>query len=162
VTEPAGNNKPTTRGKPFLPGNPHRFGPGNPGRPKGARHKATIAAETLLDGEAKALTRKCMELAKAGDTVALRLCLERILPVRKDRPVSFDIPLVANAGEAASLMGAILTAVASGSVTPSEASEVAKVVAGYVEALKASEFEERLRALETRTNGNIRKTPWRA
>ena len=49
-------------------------------RPKGARNRATLAAETLLDGEAEALTRKAVELALAGDTTALRLCLERVLP----------------------------------------------------------------------------------
>jgi hypothetical protein len=61
---------------------------GNPsGRPPGARHKATVAAEALLDGEAEGLTRKALEMALDGDTVALRLCLERILPPRRERPV---------------------------------------------------------------------------
>jgi hypothetical protein len=41
--------------------------------PKGARDKATLAAEALLDGEAEEITRKAVELAKAGDTIALRL-----------------------------------------------------------------------------------------
>ena len=46
---------------------------GNPdGRPKGARNRATVAAERLLDGEADTLTRKAIELAKEGDTTALR------------------------------------------------------------------------------------------
>ena len=44
----------------------------------GARHKATIAAEALLDGEAEALTRKAVEMALSGDGAALRLCLDRI------------------------------------------------------------------------------------
>ncbi len=39
----------------------------------GARHKATVAAEALLDGEAEALTRKAVEMALAGDGTALRL-----------------------------------------------------------------------------------------
>ena len=66
------NNAPTTRGRPFPPG--------NSGRPKGARHKATQAIQALLDGEGAALTRKAIELALAGDATALRLCLDRILP----------------------------------------------------------------------------------
>lgn len=37
---------------------------GNPaGRAPGARHKATVAAEALLDGEAEGLTRKAIERA---------------------------------------------------------------------------------------------------
>jgi hypothetical protein len=63
---------------------------GNPsGRPRGARNKTTLAVEALLDGEAEALTRKAIERALEGDTTALRLCLDRLLPPRKGRPVSF-------------------------------------------------------------------------
>jgi Family of unknown function (DUF5681) len=44
---------------------------GNPaGPPKGTRHKATIAAEALLDGEVEALTRTAIERALEGDGVA--------------------------------------------------------------------------------------------
>ena len=51
---------------------------GNPkGRPKGARNKATLAAEALLDGDAETITKKAIELAKAGDLTAIRLCLRR-------------------------------------------------------------------------------------
>ena len=57
-----------------------KFSPGvsgNPaGRLPGTKNRATKAAEELLEGEAEALTRKAVELALEGDTVALRLCLE--------------------------------------------------------------------------------------
>lgn len=68
------------------------FTVGNRGKPKGARDKATLAVLKLLDGEAEALTRKAVELALAGDTTALRLCLERIAPPRKDAPVKVELP----------------------------------------------------------------------
>src|SRR5215218_6978605 len=71
---------------------------GNPaGRPAGARNKATLAVEVLLDGEAETITRKAIELAKSGDITAMRLCLERIIPARKDRPVSFSLPQIQTA-----------------------------------------------------------------
>ena len=61
---------------------------GNPaGRPKGARNKTTLALEKMLDGEAEAITRKVIERAKEGDMVAIRLCLDRLLPMRRDRHV---------------------------------------------------------------------------
>ena len=69
-----------------------RFQRGNSGRPKGARHKATVAALALLDGEAEALTRKAIELALEGDVTALRLTLERIASPRRDAPVTFSLP----------------------------------------------------------------------
>ena len=56
------------------------FGTGNPGKPKGARHRATLAVAALLDGEAEALTRKAVDMALAGDRAAMRLCLERLAP----------------------------------------------------------------------------------
>jgi hypothetical protein len=73
-----------TRGRPFKPG--------NAGKPPGARHKTTLAVESLLEGEAEKLTRKVIRLALAGDTTALRLCLERIAPVRRGRPVRIALP----------------------------------------------------------------------
>jgi hypothetical protein len=122
---------------------------GNPrGCARGSRHKATLAAEALLDGEAQALTRKCIEMAKAGDTIALRLCLERIVPPRKDRPVSFAMPEIASADDASQAMGSILRAIAAGDVTPSEASDIARLVEAYVKTLEIREIERRLAALE--------------
>jgi Family of unknown function (DUF5681) len=112
------------RGRPFAPGTS-----GNPaGRPKGARNRATVAAEALLEGEAEALTRKAVELALAGDVTALRLCLERLLPPRKDRAVAFDMPAVAKADDAARGIGAVLAAVADGTIAPREASAVAGLI----------------------------------
>src|ERR1700738_2733649 len=128
------------RGKPFKPGKS-----GNPaGKPKGSRNATTRAMEALLDGESDALTRKAIELAKAGDMTALRLCLERILPPRKDRPVSFALPPIASAKDALSALSALLTAVSSGELTPSEAAEAGKLVDGYVKATETNELAEGL------------------
>src|SRR5205823_7948760 len=73
-----------------------RFKPGqsrNPsGRPKGARHRTTVAIETLLEGEGEALTRKAIELAKSGDMQALQLCMDRLATSSRDSPVAFDLP----------------------------------------------------------------------
>src|ERR671916_2787468 len=81
------NNGPDTVAK----ANAGTFRPGNPGRRPGARNKATLAALALLEGEAEALTRKAVELAMAGDTVALKLVLDRLLP--KGRAIRLDLPL---------------------------------------------------------------------
>ena len=81
----------------------------------------------------------------------MRLCLERIAAPRKDRPVSFDLPKLESAADAVLASAALLKAVAEGELTLSEAAELSKLLAGYVEALKVSELEERLAVLETRT-----------
>ena len=126
------------------------FGRGNPGKRPGTRHRATQAALALIDGEGEALTRKAIEMALSGDTVALRLCLERLAPPRKDAPVRFELPPMEAATNAAAAMGAILASVASGDLTPSEASSLAGLVDTYRKALEATELEARLRALEER------------
>ena len=53
-----------------MPKTGHRFARGNTygkGRPSGSRNKATIALQSLLEAEGKAITRKAVEMAKAGD-----------------------------------------------------------------------------------------------
>jgi hypothetical protein len=122
---------------------------GNPaGRRPGSRNKATLAAELLLDGEAEALTKKALELALDGDAAALRMCLDRIIPPRRQRPVQFAVPPVASAADLGATMAAITNAAAQGAITPGEAAELARVVEIFVRAVEASDFERRLRALE--------------
>jgi hypothetical protein len=125
-----------------------RFGPGNPGKPRGARHKATQAALALLDGEAGALTRKAVEMALAGDTTALRLCLERIAPPRRDAPVQFTLPRMETARDAAMAAGAVLEAVAAGELTPNEGAHLMALVETYRRTLETTELEARVAALE--------------
>jgi hypothetical protein len=129
---------------------------GNPkGRPKGGRNRATILADQLFDeklfgddNKAEAIITKAIEMAEGGDTACMRLVFERIAPVRKDRPVHFELPKMAEAKDAVTASAAIVAAVAAGELTPAEAGELAKVVDGYARTLQAVEFEERLSKLE--------------
>lgn len=98
------------------------------GRVAGARNRATVAAETLLDGEAAALTRKAVAMALEGDPVALRLCLERILPPRKERLVRVALPLVEDAASARRAGAVLLAAVAAGELTPGEGLALARLL----------------------------------
>ncbi len=126
---------------------------GNPrGKPQGARHRTTLAAEALLDGEAERLTRKAIEMALSGDGTAMRLCLDRILPPRRERPVSLRLPRLEAADDAVGAMAAITAAIAAGKITPGEAAELSRLVEAYVKALEASEFDQRLRAIEARSD----------
>ena len=124
------------------------FAPGNSGKPRGTRHKATRAALALLDGEAEALTRQAVTMALGGDGAALRLCLERIAPPRKDAPVTFDLPPMQSASDAAKAAGAVLEAVSDGSLTPTEGAHIMGLVEGFRRTLETSELEARIAALE--------------
>ena len=111
------------------------------GRPKGARNKTTIAIEALLDGAAEALTGKLIETALAGDGVALRFCLGRLLPARRDRPVAFDLPEIAGAGDLVKAARAILAACAGGVLSPREATDVMGLIATHFRTLKLTARE---------------------
>jgi hypothetical protein len=122
---------------------------GNPaGRPKGCHDHASRGARALLAGEGEALTRKAIELALAGDAMALRLCLDRLIGPCRERAVECDMPTIGGASDLAAAMAAVASAAAQGSVTPREAMQLGQVVEAYVRAVEATEFERRLKALE--------------
>lgn len=130
---------------------------GNPsGRPRGARNKTTIAVEALLEGEAEALTRRAIELALDGDTTAMRLCLDRLMPVRKDRPITFELPQIEEAADLPKATSALLHGVAAGEITPSEAAELSRLIDAHVKAIETNDLAQRLEALEQAAGGSRR------
>ena len=136
-------------GKPFEQGQS-----GNPGgRPRGARNRSTKALEAIFNGESEALTRKVIELALDGDTVALRMCMDRLMPVRKDRPITFTLPEIETAADLTKATKALLQGVADGEITPSEAAELSKLVDAHTKAIEAVDLATRLSALEHAAGG---------
>lgn len=107
-----------------------------------------MAAEALLNGEAEALTRKAVERALEGDSVALRLCLERLVPPRKDAPVTIDLPKIENASDVVDASAAVLAAVGAGDVTPDEAGRVMTLLTAHRNIIEVGELERRIAALE--------------
>jgi len=122
---------------------------GNPsGKPKGCRNATTLLFDELLKANAKELIEKAIEMAKGGDGPAMRLCIERLAPARKDRPVWFALPAMNEARDTVNASAAIVAAVANGDLTPMEAAELGKLVDSYARSLQAAEFEERISKLE--------------
>ena len=105
-------------------------------------------AALYLDGEAEGLVRKAVEMAYAGDALAMRLCLERTIAPRRDRPEPFHLPPVENAADLAPAMAAVMAAAARGIITTGQAAEMASVIATRLRALEADEFNRRLLMVE--------------
>ena len=123
---------------------------GNPaGRVLGSRNRATVIAEQLLDCEVRSLTRKALEMAMSGDAAAMRLCLDRIIGPRRERPLNFTLPPIEGAADLHTAMAAITGAVGRGELTTGEAWELSQVVDTFVRAIDATDFEHRLQRLET-------------
>jgi hypothetical protein len=120
------------RGRPFEKGQS-----GNPaGRPPGMGKRATQAMQSLLDGEAQALTRKAVELALDGNTMALRMCLDRIGPPRRERAVPIKLPPVRDAADLAGTMTAIIAAAGEGAISPDEGGRLARLVEIFLRAVE--------------------------
>ena len=82
---------------------------------------------------------------RSGGVAALLRPHHRAAP----RQVRLDLPPIADAADIASAMAAITAAVAEGAITPAEGVEVGMIVETYLRALEASDFDRRLKALET-------------
>ncbi|NCV50133.1 MAG: hypothetical protein EBW46_10615 [Rhodobacterales bacterium] len=104
--------------------------------------------ESLLQGQAEALTQTAVTKALEGDSVALRLCMERIAPAPKDQPVSFILPKMQSALDASKAAESVLTVVSEGELTPIEATRVMALIDSYRRTLELTDIEERLQALE--------------
>src|ERR1700688_108144 len=124
---------------------------GNPaGRPRGARNKQTIAAEQLFEQDAEALVRIAIDLAKAGDIAALRLCLDRICAPQRQRPVAFELPQLGRAADAVGAMSTLMEGIAAGELSAPEAAGPAKVIQGFTQALMTFDHDKRIANLEWR------------
>jgi hypothetical protein len=133
VTEKSGQNQagPFQKG---MSGNPS-------GKPKGARARVTQLAEKLLEDDRDAIVRAVIAKAKGGDPTAMRLCVERLVPLRKGRPIAFNLPPVKTAADIAGAVGALVRAMAAGELTTGEASAAASVIELHRRAIETTEIE---------------------
>ena len=128
---------------------------GNPsGRPPGSRNHATLLMESLLEREAEQLTRKAIELALGGDITALRLCLERLIPPRKDRPIHLILPPIENVQQISLAMARVSTAIGEGEITPMEGEVLSNILAAHKDVLVTADLERRMDEFERRMPKN--------
>lgn len=131
------------RGKPFERGNQH-----GKGRPVGSRNKTTLALEEILEGEGEAITRKLIERAKAGDMVAIRLCMDRLYPPRREEPVLLELPKIETAHDIVSAFQTVTSALSEGKITTSQAVNVLGVLEYGRKSIETLELARRVEELE--------------
>jgi len=131
------------RGRPFQPGNQY-----GRGRPKGSRNKSTPAAQQLLEQYSEPIMRKCIAQALGGDVRALKLCLERVTPVRRNSLVKVNLPAIESAKDLGAVNQKILAAVKNGKITPFEGESFVNIVEKYRRGFETIELRDRLDQLE--------------
>jgi len=133
-----------SHGKPFEPGN--SFGKG---RPKGSRNRSTAAALALLHEHSEALIRKCIAEALKGNMIAMRLCIERILPVLQESAIKFKVGPTDTCAEVGQVQDSILKEVGKGRIVPQQGATVVNILEGKRRTIENQKLEERVSALES-------------
>jgi hypothetical protein len=100
------------------------------------------ATEQLFDTHVKAIGQRLLQLAEKGDPTALRLCMERIMPPLRERPVQFELPPLERPADAVAAIAAITAGLGDGSLSAAEGFELARMVRTCVEILVLAGREE--------------------
>ena len=120
---------------------------GNPsGRPRGIQDKRT-ALRDLLTPHAPDLVAKAVELAMKGDTTALRMCIDRLIPPLKAQAIKAQLDASGSLSERGE---AILKATTAGELDPATGNSLIGALATQAKLLEVTAIEERLTALEER------------
>src|SRR5438309_913086 len=99
--------------------------------------------EALGDGEDIAAARVVIDKALAGNAVAARFCVDRLMPRPRGRTIALDLPDGAGASDIAAAYDVVVQAMATGEITPDEALQVSRVLDGRLRALKMAREEKR-------------------
>ncbi|EFB42034.1 DUF5681 domain-containing protein [Parachlamydia acanthamoebae] len=122
---------------------------GNPqGKAKGTKNRATLAAEQVLQSDLDNICHKLIEEALTGNIQAIRLVLDRVLPIKRDRDIKIRLPKLQTTDDAVKAMSLIIESVSCGNITPSEGEAMSKVVDAFVKAIQVYDVEKRVVKLE--------------
>ena len=116
------------------------------GRPAGSKNRSTLLFQGMVDEQGP--IKKAVQMALEGDSAVMRTLLALLLPPRKDRHVTFELPAVASAEDALNASRLVIAAVADGRLTPSEGAELAKALEVHIRLHTTVELEQGLATLE--------------
>jgi len=125
-----------------------RFKKGNNANPKGRPVGSGIQGQLRkqLEAASPEIIVKLIENAKAGDSMAMRVIIDRILPAHKSQlpTVDIDIP----DGSPLDRANAVLGAAIRGEISPDQAQAIISIQSDIAKLRESEELEKRLVALE--------------
>lgn len=121
----------------------------NGGCKTGSRNKVSLAADNIFDGESESLSRQAIDMALSGDRVMLKLCIDRVCPVKRSTPIKLPgLPKVKATKDLSKLTGFLLESVGSGKLSATDAEVLSRVVDKHSHALKLCDLAHRLQEVE--------------
>jgi hypothetical protein len=123
---------------------------GNPaGRPRGSQNRATLLAQAFFAEYSQEILEKVRDLAlEKGDLAALKMCLDRVAPPIKSRPVTFELPEIDTAQDLVRAHVDVLRATSRGELTPDEASKITDMLEACRRAMDIADVAERVERIE--------------
>jgi hypothetical protein len=122
---------------------------GNPaGRPPGSRNMSTTFFQELLSGQGEAIIQKGIELSLQGDTRALSICWDRLLPAQKERAIELPLPSITDVQSVSAALASVVGAVGEGRITPGEAECLAHVLETQMRVVEFEALAQRVAELE--------------
>jgi hypothetical protein len=131
------------RGKPFEIGN--KLGKG---RPPGSLNKLTNEARKLLDDHGVPLIRTCIAAGLKGNMKAMMMCLDRLVPLRRQATPNLNLPSTKTIEGVALAYRALGRKIATGKCPAAEAQVIADVLKAQLDLILLNGLEQRLRELE--------------
>jgi hypothetical protein len=139
----------------FLPGQS-----GNPaGRPPGALNKKTLALQAAFDAKAEDAVNDIMERSKAGQPAAMRLCMERAVPVGRNRLLAFRLPRITTPEDAELAIEVVMHGLAEGMLTLAEVNTLLNLVERLLGLAEAIAHKKHMRALRQRNTTPVLDEP---
>lgn len=121
------------------------------GKPKGTKDKRTELRE-LLKPHAEQLVKKAVVMALGGDSTALRLCIDRLIPSVKAVSLPNKVD-VATTGTLTEQMAAIYQATIAGKIGTDEAAALVTILSGQARVQELADHEARIAELEALLTG---------
>jgi len=130
-----------------MPATPHETGHPIP-RPLRVRNRTFLALEARFAARAEGLVNTIINRALGGDPAAMRLCLERALPVGRGRPPPIQLPPVESPDDARRAMAEVTAALGAGTITIREAVQLLDAVASHLGHIPAIETVRKAARIE--------------
>lgn len=126
---------------------------GNPkGKIKGTRNKATLIAERLLQGELETICRRLLQEAVEGNMQAIKMILDRLLPLKRSIPIVVELPKLENSSDALNAIAFVTMAVSRGDLSIDDGEALSRMIEVYIRAIEAHDYETRISKIEQKVH----------